>query len=169
MLAKACSCAVIGLYGALVEVEVDIGHGLPAFSFFVCMIFSPLYEWGRCALAATYIILCQPAIRRECCSYSVVNLHYSLLLFVTHNTNGHPACCCKMSGRCWGIYWLNSSGSVGGAGLAIIRRSSSTLAHSLSSGSISSRSKLMRRVTDQIHTTSSSDVSSASVVVATFR
>ncbi len=32
MLAKACSCAVIGLEGALVEVEVDIGHGLPAFS-----------------------------------------------------------------------------------------------------------------------------------------
>jgi hypothetical protein len=32
MLAKACSCAVIGLDGALVEVEVDIGHGLPAFS-----------------------------------------------------------------------------------------------------------------------------------------
>jgi magnesium chelatase family protein len=32
MLAKASSCAVIGLEGALVEVEVDIGHGLPAFS-----------------------------------------------------------------------------------------------------------------------------------------
>ncbi len=32
MLAKACSCAVVGLEGALVEVEVDIGHGLPAFS-----------------------------------------------------------------------------------------------------------------------------------------
>ncbi len=32
MLAKACSCAVIGLEGALVEVEVDIGQGLPAFS-----------------------------------------------------------------------------------------------------------------------------------------
>ena len=32
MLAKACSCAVVGLDGALVEVEVDIGHGLPAFS-----------------------------------------------------------------------------------------------------------------------------------------
>ena len=32
MLAKACSCAVIGLEGALVEVEVDIGHGLPAFT-----------------------------------------------------------------------------------------------------------------------------------------
>ncbi len=32
MLAKACSCAVVGLEGALVEVEVDIGQGLPAFS-----------------------------------------------------------------------------------------------------------------------------------------
>lgn len=32
MLARVCSCAVIGLDGALVEVEVDIGHGLPAFS-----------------------------------------------------------------------------------------------------------------------------------------
>ena len=32
MLAKASSCAVIGLEGALVEVEVDIGHGLPAFT-----------------------------------------------------------------------------------------------------------------------------------------
>jgi magnesium chelatase family protein len=32
MLAKASTCAVIGLEGALVEVEVDIGHGLPAFS-----------------------------------------------------------------------------------------------------------------------------------------
>ncbi|HLY32024.1 MAG TPA: YifB family Mg chelatase-like AAA ATPase [Ktedonobacterales bacterium] len=32
MLAKACSCAVVGLEGALVEVEVDISHGLPAFS-----------------------------------------------------------------------------------------------------------------------------------------
>ena len=32
MLAKACTCAVIGLEGALVEVEVDIGHGLPAFT-----------------------------------------------------------------------------------------------------------------------------------------
>lgn len=32
MLAKVCSCAVLGLDGALVEVEVDIGQGLPAFS-----------------------------------------------------------------------------------------------------------------------------------------
>ena len=32
MLAKASTCAVIGLEGALVEVEVDIGHGLPAFT-----------------------------------------------------------------------------------------------------------------------------------------
>ncbi|HEU5440271.1 MAG TPA: YifB family Mg chelatase-like AAA ATPase, partial [Ktedonobacterales bacterium] len=32
MLAKASTCAVIGLDGALVEVEVDIGHGLPAFA-----------------------------------------------------------------------------------------------------------------------------------------
>jgi magnesium chelatase family protein len=32
MLAKARTCAVIGLDGALVEVEVDIGHGLPAFA-----------------------------------------------------------------------------------------------------------------------------------------
>ncbi len=32
MLAKANTCAVIGLEGALVEVEVDIGHGLPAFT-----------------------------------------------------------------------------------------------------------------------------------------
>jgi len=32
MLAKARSCAVIGLEGALVEVEVDIGQGLLAFS-----------------------------------------------------------------------------------------------------------------------------------------
>ena len=29
MLAKVLSCAVIGLDGALVEVEVDIGQGLP--------------------------------------------------------------------------------------------------------------------------------------------
>lgn len=32
MLAKASTCAVVGLEGALVEVEVDIGHGLPAFA-----------------------------------------------------------------------------------------------------------------------------------------
>ena len=32
MLAKANTCAVVGLEGALVEVEVDIGHGLPAFN-----------------------------------------------------------------------------------------------------------------------------------------
>jgi magnesium chelatase family protein len=32
MLAKACTCAVVGLEGALVEVEVDIGHGLPTFA-----------------------------------------------------------------------------------------------------------------------------------------
>lgn len=32
MLAKANTCAVIGLEGALVEVEVDIGHGLPSFT-----------------------------------------------------------------------------------------------------------------------------------------
>ncbi len=32
MLAKASTCAVIGLDGAQVEVEVDIGHGLPAFT-----------------------------------------------------------------------------------------------------------------------------------------
>jgi len=32
MLAKVQSCAVIGLEGAIVEVEVDIGHGLPAFN-----------------------------------------------------------------------------------------------------------------------------------------
>lgn len=32
MLAKASTCAVIGLEGARVEVEVDIGHGLPAFT-----------------------------------------------------------------------------------------------------------------------------------------
>src|SRR5689334_752968 len=32
MLAKVSTCAVIGLEGARVEVEVDIGHGLPAFA-----------------------------------------------------------------------------------------------------------------------------------------
>lgn len=32
MLAKARSCAVVGLEGALVEVEVDIAHGLPSFT-----------------------------------------------------------------------------------------------------------------------------------------
>ena len=32
MLAKALSCAVVGLEGALVEVEVDIAPGLPGFS-----------------------------------------------------------------------------------------------------------------------------------------
>jgi magnesium chelatase family protein len=32
MLAKARSCAVVGLEGALVEVEVDIAHGLPSFA-----------------------------------------------------------------------------------------------------------------------------------------
>jgi magnesium chelatase family protein len=32
MLAKVGTCAVVGLEGALVDVEVDIGHGLPAFS-----------------------------------------------------------------------------------------------------------------------------------------
>jgi magnesium chelatase family protein len=32
MLAKVNTCAVLGLDGALVEVEVDIGHGLPAFT-----------------------------------------------------------------------------------------------------------------------------------------
>ena len=31
MLAKVTSCAVIGLDGELVEVEVDISSGLPAF------------------------------------------------------------------------------------------------------------------------------------------
>ena len=32
MLAKVRSCAIVGLDGALVEVEVDIGHGLPSFT-----------------------------------------------------------------------------------------------------------------------------------------
>ena len=32
MLAKVTSCAVIGLDGELVEVEVDISSGLPAFN-----------------------------------------------------------------------------------------------------------------------------------------
>ena len=32
MLAKACACAVVGLECALIEVEVDIRQGLPAFS-----------------------------------------------------------------------------------------------------------------------------------------
>ena len=32
MLAKAVSCAVVGLEGAIVEVEVDISPGLPAFN-----------------------------------------------------------------------------------------------------------------------------------------
>ncbi|HKD76117.1 MAG TPA: magnesium chelatase domain-containing protein, partial [Ktedonobacterales bacterium] len=32
MLGKVQTCAIIGLDGALVEVEVDIGHGLPAFT-----------------------------------------------------------------------------------------------------------------------------------------
>jgi magnesium chelatase family protein len=32
VLAKTLTCAVIGLDGALVEVEVDIGVGLPAFA-----------------------------------------------------------------------------------------------------------------------------------------
>ncbi len=32
MLAKVQSCAMVGLDGALVEVEVDIGHGLPSFT-----------------------------------------------------------------------------------------------------------------------------------------
>ncbi len=34
MLAKVFSCAVVGLEGALVEVEVDIARGLPAFKIF---------------------------------------------------------------------------------------------------------------------------------------
>ena len=32
MLAKVNSCAVVGLDGALIEVEVDIANGLPAFN-----------------------------------------------------------------------------------------------------------------------------------------
>ncbi len=32
MLAKVSSCAIVGLDGAVVEVEVDISQGLPAFS-----------------------------------------------------------------------------------------------------------------------------------------
>src|SRR5579875_1900040 len=32
MLGKAQTCAIVGLDGALVEVEVDIGHGLPSFT-----------------------------------------------------------------------------------------------------------------------------------------
>ena len=32
MLAKVLSCAVVGLEGAIVEVEVDISSGLPAFT-----------------------------------------------------------------------------------------------------------------------------------------
>ncbi|MGH2514051.1 MAG: magnesium chelatase domain-containing protein, partial [Ktedonobacterales bacterium] len=32
MLAKVHTCAIVGLDGALVEVEVDIGHGLPSFT-----------------------------------------------------------------------------------------------------------------------------------------
>ena len=32
VLAKVTSCAVVGLEGALVEVEVDIAHGLPSFA-----------------------------------------------------------------------------------------------------------------------------------------
>jgi magnesium chelatase family protein len=32
MLAKVLTCAVVGLDGALVEVEADIGVGLPAFT-----------------------------------------------------------------------------------------------------------------------------------------
>jgi magnesium chelatase family protein len=32
MLAKALTCAVVGLDGAIVEVEVDLGHGIPAFT-----------------------------------------------------------------------------------------------------------------------------------------
>ncbi len=32
MLAKLYSCAVLGLEGGLIEVEVDISQGLPAFS-----------------------------------------------------------------------------------------------------------------------------------------
>jgi magnesium chelatase family protein len=32
MLAKVMSCAMVGLEGAIVEVEVDIPHGLPAFT-----------------------------------------------------------------------------------------------------------------------------------------
>lgn len=32
MLAKVATCAVIGLDGSLVEVEVDIGNGLPSFA-----------------------------------------------------------------------------------------------------------------------------------------
>ena len=32
MLAKVMSCAVVGLEGAIVEVEVDISPGLPSFT-----------------------------------------------------------------------------------------------------------------------------------------
>ena len=32
MLAKVLTCAVVGLDGAIVEVEADIGFGLPAFT-----------------------------------------------------------------------------------------------------------------------------------------
>jgi hypothetical protein len=46
MLAKACTCAVDGLEGLLVEVEVDIGHGLPAFTIVGC---PTRQEVGTCA------------------------------------------------------------------------------------------------------------------------
>jgi len=34
MLAKVISCAVVGLEGAIVEVEVDISPGLPSFTIY---------------------------------------------------------------------------------------------------------------------------------------
>lgn len=44
MLAKVLSCAVVGLDGVIVEVEVDISPGLPAFNIVVTQYYNILWE-----------------------------------------------------------------------------------------------------------------------------
>ena len=55
MLAKALTCAVVGLDGAIVEVEVDLSPGLPAFTIVGCVSArAPYAVWRRSTAGTRY-------------------------------------------------------------------------------------------------------------------
>ena len=51
MLAKVMSCAVIGLEGAIIQVEVDISPGLPSFTYVDIPMFA---QWHQLYLKKRY-------------------------------------------------------------------------------------------------------------------
>jgi len=69
MLAKVFSCAVIGLEGAIIQVEVDISRGLPSFTI-VGLPDTAVQESRNCGRARPYQALTSRMVLGVCSTFS---------------------------------------------------------------------------------------------------